>query len=45
VDDKYLHVPAQENSTVLNVMRLALANRTRRGKREQMPDNDEISIF
>jgi len=45
VVDKYLNVPAQENSTALNIMRLALANRTRRGKDEQMPDGAGIIIF
>ncbi|MDR1837020.1 MAG: hypothetical protein LBQ89_05115, partial [Treponema sp.] len=40
-----LHVPAQENFTALNKMRLALANRSRRAKEEQMPDNVELTIF
>ena len=34
VDDKNLNVPAPENFVALNKMRLALANRLRRGKEE-----------
>jgi hypothetical protein len=45
VDDKYLHVPAQENSTALNIMRLALANRPRRAKEEIEFTNVRIIIL
>jgi len=45
VDDKNLHVPAQENSTALNIMRLALANRPRRGKEEIEFSNVRIVIL
>jgi hypothetical protein len=45
VDDKNLNVPAQENSTALDKMRLALANRPRRAKEEVEFANVRIIII
>jgi len=44
-DNKYLHAPAQETSTALSKMRLALANRPRRAKEEPKFANERIVIL